>query len=241
MPVRSSKVAGPLSKGEDLMFRKIWIYAVFTISLITILTSCQSSRSEILTGKVVSSNYQTLQVLGGPNVNDYEVIGTLSRGTKVTVIGKNGDYWYLIESNGKKGWLQSFYIDLNGSPRNLKSSFEFPIDKWETGLSKPSTGINSNNSQLVEQGISPIQASAYIGERGSVKIDHAYCDYRPDLSGNPTFCNDKPYPNHNFTMLAWEKNLEYLDGLCIIVTGTIEEYQGIPQIVVSNTSQITYC
>jgi micrococcal nuclease len=65
--------------------------------------------------------------------------------------------------------------------------------------------------------------------------------------GQPTFINlDKPYPNQVFTVLIWgsdrgkfEKPPETLySGKEICVTGMVQSYQGRPEIIVKDPSQI---
>ena len=83
---------------------------------------------------------------------------------------------------------------------------------------------------------------ATVGVSTTCRIDHAYCSYQPNVNGNPTFCNDAPYPNHDFTFLVWGQDWSDLDGRCLIVTGTVSLYKGMPQIEAQNRSQIMeYC
>ena len=85
------------------------------------------------------------------------------------------------------------------------------------------------------------QASNYVGEHVSVRINRAYCAYFPSTSGKPTFCNDKPYPNNNFTMVVWEKDWSHYDGACIVVYGLVSIYKGKPEIKVESPSQVSQC
>lgn len=84
-------------------------------------------------------------------------------------------------------------------------------------------------------------AHQYIGMTKTVRVANAYCDYRPDIDGQPTFCNDRPYPTHDFTLLVWGQNWEYLNGGCLLVTGKIAMYDGKPQIVATSRSQVSEC
>jgi hypothetical protein len=85
------------------------------------------------------------------------------------------------------------------------------------------------------------EASAYNGQWVIVRIEHAYCSYHPDIDGQPTFCNDQPYPDHNFTLLVWEQDWGYLDGLCLLVQGQIELYQGKAEIIAEGPDQVSEC
>ena len=88
----------------------------------------------------------------------------------------------------------------------------------------------------------PACSQASAGSSTTCRIDHAYCSYQPNVSGNPTFCNDAPYPNNDFTFLVWGQDWSDLDGRCLIVTGTVSLYKGMPQIEAQSRSQVMeYC
>ena len=85
------------------------------------------------------------------------------------------------------------------------------------------------------------QASTHIGEVVTVRIERADCSFQPDVNGSPTFCNDKPYPNHTFTLVVWGQDWSFLDGGCLLVTGEVQEFNGKPEIVADSTDQIALC
>jgi len=85
------------------------------------------------------------------------------------------------------------------------------------------------------------QAADYARQVMLVKLDPAYCSYEPEVNGNPTFCNDQPYPNHNFTLLVWDQDWSFLDGKCLLVEGEIEMYEGRPEIIAENLDQVYEC
>lgn len=89
--------------------------------------------------------------------------------------------------------------------------------------------------------IIPECSQAPIGENTTCKISHAYCSYKPSVKGAPTFCNDAPYPNHNFTLLRWGEDWSKFDGSCLIVSGYVSVYKGKLQIEATEVSQIKYC
>lgn len=80
-----------------------------------------------------------------------------------------------------------------------------------------------------------------IGIKVECKIPVAYCSYQPATAGSPTFCNDAPYPNHNFALVVWDSDWSDLDGHCIIVSGNLKLFSGKPQIEATDRSQISYC
>lgn len=97
-------------------------------------------------------------------------------------------------------------------------------------------------------GISADQASSYIGKIATVCGIVASAKYSSRSRGAPTFLNlDKAYPNQIFTALIWGKNRnkfkqapeQTYDGKKICVKGNVKSYRGVPEIIVSDPSQIT--
>lgn len=85
------------------------------------------------------------------------------------------------------------------------------------------------------------EAKNYLGQEVTIKIETADCSYHPEISGEPTFCNDQPYPDHNFTLVVWGEDWTFLDEACILVSGVIEEYDNRPQIEAESLDQIDDC
>jgi hypothetical protein len=84
-------------------------------------------------------------------------------------------------------------------------------------------------------------AGNFLGQVITVRVELSHCAYKPNINGSPTFCNDKPYPDHSFTYLVWGKDFSRFDQLCVLVSGEIVEYDGKQQIVVEEEDQITPC
>lgn len=57
-------------------------------------------------------NTSALNMRSGPST-DYSRITTISKGTKLTIISKEGD-WYKVEVGGKTGYVAAQYVDVNG-------------------------------------------------------------------------------------------------------------------------------
>jgi hypothetical protein len=89
--------------------------------------------------------------------------------------------------------------------------------------------------------IFPANAGKYLGRQATVIIYSPSCSYKENVNGSPTFCNDKPYPDHTFTLLVWGEDWSFLDGKCILVTGEISEYDGKFQIIATDLSQVSFC
>ena len=91
------------------------------------------------------------------------------------------------------------------------------------------------------------QAKSHIGENATVCGVVASTHFAASSRGEPTFLNlDKPYPNQVFTILIWQNDRakfgvperDYANK-SICVTGTIQDYRGIPEIIARSSSQIT--
>ena len=84
-------------------------------------------------------------------------------------------------------------------------------------------------------------SEAQVGDNLTCKISQAFCSYKPNIEGSPTYCNDAPYPNHGFTLLVWGRDWSKFDGKCLVITGNIYFYEGKPQIKATSESQVEFC
>ena len=115
------------------------------------------------------------------------------------------------------------------TPGSLSSS---SISTKPTQTSKPSPAENV---------LSCNNTKNYVGDYVTCMMSRAYCSYQPAVNGNPTFCNDAPYPNHDFTLVIWERDMSSLDNQCIIISGYVSLYKSKPQIEAESSTQISYC
>ena len=80
------------------------------------------------------------------------------------------------------------------------------------------------------------------GASVTCRVERAYCDYRPDVSGRPTFCNSpRPFPNHEFTLLFWQEDRSDLDGECLVLTGFVSLFEGTRQITSDDLDELRKC
>jgi len=92
---------------------------------------------------------------------------------------------------------------------------------------------------------SPHDAQNHIGETVWICGVVGSSRYADSSRGSPTYINLGPaFPNHVFTALIWGSDRhkfnqppERMEGL-ICVRGAVESYRGVPQIVVTDPSQI---
>jgi len=106
--------------------------------------------------------------------------------------------------------------------------------------------VSFSAAAFSENSLSPAQASSHVGETATVCGAVAGTKYAENAHGAPTFINlDVPYPHQVFTALVWGESRgnfssppESIHGR-VCVNGQISLYRGIPQIVVTEPSQIS--
>lgn len=95
--------------------------------------------------------------------------------------------------------------------------------------------------------ISPEEAINHVGQQAIVCGTVASTHYSYRSKGQPTFLNlNKPYPHHIFTALIWGSDRskfhdapeKYYKNKRICVSGLIEQYEGISEIIVRNPGQM---
>jgi exonuclease VII large subunit len=95
------------------------------------------------------------------------------------------------------------------------------------------------------QSISPAEAKNHIRE--TVKVCGKVAGERTatNSKGSPTFINlDAPFPNQVFTIVIWEEDRQEVgtlprEGSRVCVTGKIQTYKGVPEIVARGSTQLS--
>jgi len=95
--------------------------------------------------------------------------------------------------------------------------------------------------------VTPAQAKDYVGQISTVCGVVVSARYAERVKGSPTFLNlDKPYPNQIFTVVIWGNDRQKFGepemtfkNKRICVTGKIQQYKDVPEIVVKDKSQIS--
>ena len=94
------------------------------------------------------------------------------------------------------------------------------------------------------QTISAADAKNHIGEKATVCGSVASERTATSSRGEPTFVNlDAPYPNQVFTILVWGADRAQVgplprEGAHVCATGVVQDYRGIPEIVVRRGEQL---
>jgi hypothetical protein len=95
--------------------------------------------------------------------------------------------------------------------------------------------------------LNPEDAASHIGETATVCGVVASAEFEADAPSQPTLLDlGKPYPNAIFTAVIYGDSRDKfgtpetsLPGKRICVTGKISDYQGKPEIVLTDPSQLT--
>src|SRR5215813_126717 len=95
--------------------------------------------------------------------------------------------------------------------------------------------------------ITPADAKNNIGRRNTVCGVVMSASYYARSSGRPTYLYlDEPYPRQIFTAVIWGKDMGKfgrpeitLKEKRVCVSGVIEEYRGVPQIILREASQLS--
>ena len=100
---------------------------------------------------------------------------------------------------------------------------------------------------LQVQTVAPSAAKAVIGKEATVCGVVKSARWASSSNRKPTFLNlDEPYPKQLFTVVIFEEHRaqftpppeEQFQDKRICVTGKVEDFRGLPQIVVTQTKQI---
>jgi DNA/RNA endonuclease YhcR with UshA esterase domain len=122
------------------------------------------------------------------------------------------------------------------------------VAQWLTPSQPPAAAVAPQPQQATQgQTLTAAEAKAHIGETATVCGTVASARYAAQSRGRPTFLNlDAPYPNQVFTVVIWgDARLNFPEPpeaayrrKRICVTGLIETYRGVPQIVVRTPATI---
>lgn len=198
---------------------------------------------------------RNLRIRKGPGTQ-YDILGSLPAGICVSIEGQNQEGgWAWITSDGVAGWVSIAYLSINDDINKLPiipddNSQYIPLSFTNTPTNNqtflPSLTIipqktNTPQSPPTESILLCKDTVNNIGSKVSCTIQMAYCSYKPNIKGDPTFCNDVPYPNYSFTLLVWGSDWSDYNGKCIVVTGLVTLYKGKPQIEATSRSQVSFC
>lgn len=197
----------------------------------------------------------TTRIRRGPGTH-YETIGGLGSGTCLTILGRNEDasWVFMVSDDHQTGWVA---VSLLSDARDL-SRVSVRDDSALANPARPTltsaeiahgaelyltqvAATNVPQSPLSRYVIPCFETANRIGDHVSCKVEKAHCDYLPTLEGSPTFCSDRPAPDHTFALVVFGDDWSDYDGQCIIVSGYLEIDRGVLQIQALQRSQVSSC
>jgi hypothetical protein len=191
----------------------------------------------------------------GPGTH-YETTSGLPAGTCLTILGRNEEasWVYIVSDEDHTGWVAaSILMDVGDlSQVSVRDDYAMVNPARPTltsaeianGARVYLTQIAATNevqsplSQYVE---ACFETANRVGDQITCRMEKAYCDYLPDLEGNPTVCIDRPAPDHTFALVALDRDWSEYDGKCLLVTGYLEVDWGVLQIHALRRSQVSVC
>lgn len=90
---------------------------VYVIALIVAFYLYKSYTNRPVTF-LAARSHQVHDVYSGPRV-DYEIIGTLPAYSDISLKGRSGTTWVTFSYYGQQGWIQDFFLDIDGNSLRL--------------------------------------------------------------------------------------------------------------------------
>jgi len=214
------------------------------------------TQPSVVLGKVTVNNSAVRE---GPE-NAKEVIEKLFTGEVVKIYSVSDDSkWFFVETAiGTQGWINAQQVYTNYEVENIAKElkdnqaqvFAF-LEIPSTSTPEPQPTLKPASTKLAPTKAAPTKkpsndtykecSQVSAGSNTTCKISRAYCSYESGVKGQPTFCNDAPYPSNNFTLLVWGKDWSKFNGKCLLVSGYISLYKGKAQIEATSESQVKLC
>ena len=117
-------------------------YGYVNTSYLSNITASSSSNNNATVIKTGTVNTDSLNVRKGSSTN-YDIIGKVTRGTKVEIVKEESNGWYKIKYNGGYGYVSGQYINVAGERKNL-NNFLFVGDSFTVLLSNTIKAKNDN-------------------------------------------------------------------------------------------------
>ncbi|NLV93104.1 MAG: SH3 domain-containing protein, partial [Candidatus Riflebacteria bacterium] len=89
----------------------------------------QSNKAQSATQKTIKKGKVRADVLNVRKGPWSDILGTIKKNDSVNIVGSLGD-WYEIEHNGKKAYVHSKWVDVDGVKRNYPDSGEVSNCYW---------------------------------------------------------------------------------------------------------------
>jgi len=175
----------------------------------------------------------------------------------MSIVGRNeaSDWVYMVSEDNKTGWVAASLLTIDGdisklSIRSIEEALNpapaikvSPTHRAHPTATRKAVILPTNTPRPANPFTVPLcsDLACKVGQRVSCKIPRAYCDYRPDVNGSPTFCDDHAYTNQDFQLVVFGADWSEFHGSCIMVSGIMGTYRGVLQIKATSRSQVSYC
>ena len=83
---------------------------------------------------------QLRDIYSGPNVNKYEIIGTLPAYSIVSLTGRSGTTWVTFSYYGQQGWIQASFLEIDGKAQRLP---EVDVITKQAIISSPADNVKA--------------------------------------------------------------------------------------------------
>lgn len=108
-----------------------WLLVVAGIFAVWVYSTVNSQPVSSLS----ASTKETHSVYAGPNVN-YGEIGQIKANTRISITGRYGDSWVTFNYNSQQGWIQEFFLDIDGNVSRLPEVAYVPVPTPTKSISK---------------------------------------------------------------------------------------------------------
>jgi hypothetical protein len=197
----------------------------------------------------------TAHIRRGPGTH-YEPTGGLPSGMCLTILGRNEEetWVFMVSDDHQTGWVALSALPDAGDisrvslrddpamanparPTLTTAELAHGAKTYLTQVAATNLPRSSDNRYIV----ACFEMADRIGDIIKCKMEKAYCDYLPDVEGSPTFCSDRPAPDHVFALVVFGEDWSSYDGQCLLVSGYLEVDRGTLQIQALQPSQVSSC
>lgn len=185
-----------------------------------------------------------------------ETIGGLVTGSCLTILGRNeeANWAYIISDDYQNGWVAAELLSDAGDINRVSVRADIELANPARATLASGEIINGARAFLTRVAATNLHGGRLtryiqpcfetvdrIGNFISCRIEKAHCDYLTAAKEKSTFCSDRPYPDHIFTLLLPGEDRSDLDGQCLIVSGYLQVDHGALQVQALNRDQVSTC
>lgn len=176
---------------------------------------------------IVTAGESNVNIRSGPGTN-YSIVGKLLAGQSLEIMGRNADSsWWQVSTSSGLGWVAA------------SVTTAYNIDNGISVVEVPSAPAvqGETPTPAVQECMPWTMAGLHVGETTCVwgTVTSTY------NSGEAFFINFSEVDYSVFYGVSFDYTWDNLMGRCIVLHGLIETYEGRPEIIIRQPSQITMC